>query len=416
VALQSIQSVRNAPKDSVSSPRRLRIAYVTMRDANDRRSWSGTLYNMAQALQRHCGDVLHVNPLEPRSLKVKKLISRFARRLTARNYLYTNTTSVAKETSRMAEERLSRLEYDVIFAPVGSGLTAQLQTSAPIVYLSDTTVRLMFGYNWEFSRLFPSNARMADELERQAVEKASQLVYPSSWAAASARDDYNADPSKINVVPFGANLDSAPTREVALRVSDGDRCQLLFVGVDWKYKGGEIAFEALLELERSGVAADLTIVGCTPPPSVRHPHLRVFPFLNKNNESERAQLNRLYSEADFFILPTRAECFGIAMCEASAFGIPVLSTKTGGVPGVVREGVNGFLFSLDARGDRYAARIRELCSNPTNYQKLRHSSREEFEARLNWDAWGAQMNAILQTAVNASRDPQPSEREHSVRR
>ena len=52
--------------------RRLRIALVSTRDSNDRRSWSGTLYNMGQALERHCGNVLRIGPLEPRSLKIGK--------------------------------------------------------------------------------------------------------------------------------------------------------------------------------------------------------------------------------------------------------------------------------------------------------------------------------------------------------
>ena len=62
--------------------RRLRIALVSTRDSNDRRSWSGTLYNMGQALERHCGNVLRIGPLEPRSLKIGKLISSAVRRFT----------------------------------------------------------------------------------------------------------------------------------------------------------------------------------------------------------------------------------------------------------------------------------------------------------------------------------------------
>ena len=69
----------------------------------------------------------------------------------------------------------------------------------------------------------------------------------------------------------------------------------------------------------------------------------------------------------------------------------------------MREGVNGFLFPLEARGDQYAAKIREVFSNPSIYQSLRASSREQFETRLNWDAWGKSMNEILWAAVEGSR-------------
>jgi glycosyltransferase involved in cell wall biosynthesis len=398
----------DAPRDEPRVRRRLRIAYVTVRDSSDRRSWSGTLYNMGQALERHCGDVFRIGPFQPPSMKIGKLVSYGVRVLTGRTYLYTHTLSLSKKMGRMAEKKMSRQSYDVIFAPAGSGIVAHLRTSVPVVYLSDTTFRLMLNYNSEFSGMLPSQARIADEIEQAATAKASQLVYPSPWAARSAREDYSADQCKINIVPFGANIDAPPSREEALRPRDGIRCRLLFVGVNWQQKGGEIAFETLLELERLGIPANLTIVGCTPPSQIRHPNLRVFPFLNKNDEGERAQLNSLYSEADFFILPTRAECFSIALCEANAFGIPVLSTRTGGLPDLVREGVNGFLFPLEARGDQYAARVRDAYSDLDHYQSLRVSSREQFETRLNWDAWGKRMSDILWNAVAPPNSNQPA--------
>jgi glycosyltransferase involved in cell wall biosynthesis len=401
------------PAQSADGPRmtagncqgRLRIAYVTMDDPNDRRSWSGTRYYMAQALDKHCGDVRRIGPLQPFSVKTGKWVRRGVRLLTGKRYMHMYTTFFSKALGGMAEKSLSDEACDVIVAPAGSGILANLRTRLPIVYLSDTTFRLMLNYNTDFSNVLQSHVRMADGIERLAIEKASQLIYPSTWAAQSAIRDYGADPSKVNIIPFGANLDSAPSREEALRSRERDRCRLLFVGVNWEQKGGEIAFEALLELERLGIPAELTVVGCRPPRKIGHPHFRVFPFLNKNDVREREQLIGLYRDATFFILPTRAECFGIALCEANAYGIPVLSTRTGGVPEIVRDGINGFLFPLEARGGQYAARISEIYGNAAVYQGLRASSREQFESRLNWDVWGNRARDVLWAAVESLRGP-----------
>jgi len=383
--------------------RRLRIAYLTMRDPDDRRSWSGTLYSMAQAMEKHCGEVFRVGPLLPTSLKAGEAISHVVRLLTGRTYLYTHTVSLSKKLGAMAEKKMSGVQCDVIFAAAASAVVAHLHTDLPIVYLSDTTLKLMVNYNAEFSNVLSPHLRMADELERQSIAKSSRLVYPSSWAADSAVRDYGADRSRVSVVPFGANLEHPPSREEALRASGQGRCGLLFVGVYWGAKGGDIALDTLMELERLGIPSELTVVGCHPPARIGHPHLRVFPFLDKNIPDQRAQLDRLYSEAAFFILPTRAECFGIASCEANAYGLPVVTTATGGVPEVIRDGVNGFLLPLAARGDQYAARIRDIYDNPEAYQALRASSREQFETRLNWDAWGERVNEILQAAATENR-------------
>jgi glycosyltransferase involved in cell wall biosynthesis len=394
--------------------RRLRIAFLSARDPRDRRSWSGTLFSMAQALEKYCGDVLRVGPLQPLSFGVGKAIHKAVRTLTGSTYLYTHTASLSNRIGRMAGRKLAGIECDVIFAPAGSGVLAYLETHAPIVYLSDATFRLMVDYYADFTRVIPSHLRMAEELERLSIQKASQLVYPSMWAAQSAVKDYGADPSKVNVVPFGANMENPPSREDAIRRSKKDLCRLLFVGVEWGRKGGDIAIETLLELERLGIRAQLTVVGCQPEKPVEHPGLKFIPFLSKNDPEDRRRLDSLYKEADFFLLPTRAECFSIALCEANAYGLPILSSQTGGLGELVIDGVNGFLFPLEARGDQYAARIREVLSNAENYQRLRVSSRDQFETRLNWDAWGKRMNTILRNAVAPHDFQRSSDKQHVI--
>jgi glycosyltransferase involved in cell wall biosynthesis len=394
--------------------KRLRIAFLSARDPRDRRSWSGTLFSMAQALEKHCGDVFRIGPLQPFSLRVGKAIYKSARILTNSTYLYTHTTSLSKKVGGMAGKRLAEIECDVVFAPAGSVVLAHLETRVPIVYLSDATFHLMVDYYADFTRVFRSHLRMADELERESIQKASQLVYPSMWAAQSAMKDYGADPSRVNVVPFGANMENPPTREDALRRSKQDVCRLLFVGVEWGRKGGDIAVETLVELERLGLKAELTIVGCQPDKALKHPNVKFIPFLSKNDPQDRMRLDGLYKNSDFFLLPTRAECFSIALCEANAYGLPVLSTETGGLRELVHNGVNGFLFPLAARGDQYAARIRDTFNKAADYQSLRASSRDQFETRLNWDAWGKRMNTILWNAASSRDSQQASDKGHPI--
>jgi glycosyltransferase involved in cell wall biosynthesis len=354
---------------------------------------------MARALEKHCGEVVNIGPLLPRFPKVGRVVNRGIRYLTGRTYLHTHTAALSRKIGRMASEKLANVNCDVIFAAAASTALAHLTTNLPIVYLSDATMRLMVDYYPEFSALLPRSLREADEIERLAIEKSSHFVYPSSWAGRSAKKDYGADGSRIHVVPFGANIDEAPAREEIFKPVNRDICRLLFVGVEWERKGGDVALETLHELHRLGLPAELTVVGCRPPAGAHARGLNVIPFINKNNPEGRAQLERLFMTSDFFLLPTRAECFSIALCEASAYGLPVLSTQTGGLPELIREGQNGFSFPLEARGDKYAAKIFDAYRNAEAYQALRISSREEYEKRLNWDAWGKQICEILEAAT-----------------
>src|SRR5260370_21070462 len=88
------------------------------------------------------------------------------------------------------------------------------------------------------------------------------------------------------------------------------------------------------------------------------------------------------------ILPASNDFVPMVFSEASAFGLPVITTNTGGVPGIITEGENGFMLPLSARGPEYADLIAGIYRDDQRYAELVASTRAAFEKRLNWDAWG----------------------------
>ena len=96
----------------------------------------------------------------------------------------------------------------------------------------------------------------------------------------------------------------------------------------------------------------------------------MIPFIGKATAEDRQRLNELYARSHFFIMPTRAEAFGIVFAEASTFGVPCLGTAVGGLPSVIKDGVNGQLFPLDANGEDYADWILHTMADPVRYRTL----------------------------------------------
>jgi glycosyltransferase involved in cell wall biosynthesis len=378
--------------------RRPRIGVLTSQDARDPNPVSGTPYHMARALARHAGDVTYLGPVRSVVHTAGRIRNRISGALLNRQYDFVHSRLLAREYAWRFGRRLHGV--DVIFAPFASTEIARLDTDTPIVYASDTTFALMCGYYPGFTGLAPRNARDGDEIERAALSRASIFTAPSNWAAESARRDYGVPPDRIRIVPYGANLEPPPAAQVSTArqaVLADDRCRLLFIGVDWERKGGRIAYDALRALHRAGVDAELEIVGCTPPPELDRSHLRVFPRLDKRNAADRAQLHHLLLHAGFHLFPTRSECFGIAICEASAHGTPSLASDTGGVSAALIDGVNGELLPADADGEAFAARILALRADSARYEGLMRSSRESYEQRLNWDHWG---RCLAETIAN----------------
>lgn len=325
----------------------------------------------------------------------ERVFDRTSRLLLRRGYDYSHSTRTAKKCARFFGQKLRERPADFIFAPVAATEVAYLDCGIPIVYSSDATLETVLDYYPNYSHLFGFSIREAHSIEKLAIRKASLLLFPSQFAAESAVRDCQADESKVHVIPFGANLEEVPSPQDAIRDRRSSKCRLLFVGVDWTRKGGDIALEALACLRAMGVAAELTICGCSPPTEVHAGGVQVIPFLDKKDPAQRRKLADLYLTSDIFFLPTRAELYGIVFCEANAFGLPVITTDTGGVGGAVVNGQNGFMLPISARGPEYANLICEVWLDAKRYSELARSSRKAFDDRLNWDSWAVAVRKLL---------------------
>jgi glycosyltransferase involved in cell wall biosynthesis len=383
--------------------KRIKIAFLTPGDPLDRRSWSGINHYMAKALQKHCGDVYHLGPVRSRLDILGRLFNTASRLILKRRYNDTHSIFLSKEYGRIVGRRIARESFDLIFAPSASSVLAFVNTDVPVVYLSGTTFRLLNEYYPYFCNLLPTSVRQGNIIEGLAIKKASLLLYASSWAAQSAIDDYGADRAKTHVIPFGANFEEVYPREEVLKKKRTDQCRLLFLGVEWQRKGGDIAFETLLKLEELGINAHLTVCGCKPPNGLSHTRLTVIPFLDKNDDRQRRELADLLFTSDFLLLPTRSECFGIVFCEANAFGLPVITTDTGGVAGAIEHMKNGLILPLSAGGSEYAQVIRQLYQDEERYCEMVKASRAAFEERLNWDTWGIEVRRLIGEMLEGKR-------------
>lgn len=406
------EQLQNAVREPLRNRngRPLRIGMLHREDTTVRRTWSGIMFYMAAALETHVGEVIHLGPDNSRATDFvqdqRYRLNRLWRRLTGNRLLAEHNRALSWQLGRFFRKRLRGLPCDVIFAPAASIEIAGLKTSLPIVYFSDITWDLAVDYYPQFQSLSSMGRVEGERIEARAIRRAGAVVYPSQWAAGNARRHYGASPESTFVVPFGANLAEVPARKKALDRSLVSPIRLLLVGVDWARKGGSIAFDCLTSLLKMGIDARLTVCGCVPPPGYTHPDLEVIPFLDKDLPEHRARLSQLYLDSHFFVFPTRAEAAGIVVCEASAHGLPALVADTGGTGSVIRDGVNGFLMPFEADGAAYAAKIAETVRNPDLYRSLVASSRDEYEARLNWDAWGRDMRAVFGSILARQSRPQ----------
>jgi N-acetyl-alpha-D-glucosaminyl L-malate synthase BshA len=94
-------------------------------------------------------------------------------------------------------------------------------------------------------------------------------------------------------------------------------------------------------------------------------------FLGKQQSVEE-----LLAISDLFLLPSGSESFGLAALEAMACGVPVISSDTGGLPEVNREGFSGFLCPV---GDtaQMAEKALQILSTPESLKQFSKQAMEQ---------------------------------------
>lgn len=379
----------------------LKIALVSAADPKDRRTWSGSTFFMGSALERHVGRVDYIGPIPIPGQNFKIKLARLTHRVFGKRTYPFRTLSAARYFAKEISRRLSGRLYDLIFAPAASVEIAYLETDIPIVYVSDATFTLMREVYPIFSSMPPAAVEAEQFFERTALGRARLVLFPSLWAARSAIDDYGTTKEKVRVIPFGANLDREPDRQAVVKKKISDTVKILFLAKEWERKGGAIALDTLKSLKDMGIDAKLTVCGVTPPAGIAHPEMTVFPYLDKNIARDRKQFEHILSESHLLLLPTRTECYGIVFCEANAYGLPVFSTRVGGIPTIVEDGKNGYLLSTEASGKDFADTIAKAIRGPDRYSELNYGARERYEKVLNWDAWAHTAGGAIRDMLKA---------------
>ncbi len=110
------------------------------------------------------------------------------------------------------------------------------------------------------------------------------------------------------------------------------------------------------------------------------------------------ELGSAFASADAFIFPSRTETLGLVLLEAMAAGCPVVAARSGGIPDIVTDGVNGYLFepTADVQG-ALAATVR-LLEQKQQRDTIRQNARQEAES-WGWAAATKQLQDYYQKVI-----------------
>jgi len=375
----------------------MKISYVTTYNVSDVNRWSGTGFNIAKMLGNSGFDIEYIGKLKTNNYLKAKVKQNIYRKILRKNFDTIREPYIAKGYAEQVIKRISK-DTDVIFSP-GTVPVALLDTNKPKVIYTDATFAGMINFYESFSNFCNQTVKQGNYLEQKALESAEFVIFSSEWAKQTAIDNYNIDASKIKVVPFGSNFHSNFTSDEIKRLIQNrsqKECHLLFLGVDWKRKGGDIALKVTEMLNAHGLKTTLHVAGIKKLPIKHIPNCVVnYGFISKKEKKGIELLENLMTKSHFLILPTIADCTPIVYSEANSFGLPCITTNVGGIPTIIKSGVNGQIFSLNENAQKYAEYINDIFHERSRYINLCCSAYNEYGTRLNWDTTGNEITKLL---------------------
>lgn len=244
-------------------------------------------------------------------------------------------------------------------------VAAEVRTSRPVIALVHHPLALESG-------LTASEAEGLRDSERAALATSSGVVVTSKTTAQVLAADYGVAADRIVVAHPGND------RVVAARTGCDGVVRLLSVGSIVPRKGFDILIAALATLK--DLPWQLTIAG----DRTRDPDAvaRLDADIATHGLGDRVamlgavsdeRLAKLYREADLFVLASRFEGYGMALAEAIAYEVPVVSTTGGAIPEAVPPGA-GILVPPGAV-PALAQALRGVLADPAERSRLAAAAR-----------------------------------------
>lgn len=179
---------------------------------------------------------------------------------------------------------------------------------------------------------------------RHAAKHARELICNSSYTASELARYTD---KSIEIIPFGCTV----TPRLSEKNLDKPIKDILFVGRLIARKGVDVLLRALPEIHEQ-LPVRLHIVGDG---NLKEEwmelaeQLGLGPAVRFHGFVSNAELERLYAEADVFVLPAivddrgDTEGLGVVLVEALSFGTPVVASRVGGIPDVIIDQCTGLL-------------------------------------------------------------------------
>lgn len=217
-----------------------------------------------------------------------------------------------------------------------------------------------------FSKALLKYARRAFSYEKRTYESMQKILVMSEYWRKSFIENFDVPSNKVVNVGFGVNIDIPQSF-----TKKSNTKNIVFVGVDFVRKGGDILVKAFNEVITNPSHRDacLHIVGPKVIPEILtlskySKNIHFHGYLSRENPSDKIKLENVLLSGNLFVLPSLYEPFGNAGLEAMLYGMPVVAPNNWSFPDFIIPDKTGTLLENSVSAEELVHVITRYLDSP----------------------------------------------------
>lgn len=311
------------------------LYYVVNWENDKQKAWSGTKYGLYKALSK----LYRLNTLEltnPSSSIVIKIIKYFfchKNDFGIKEILYNRNKivkSLKKEKSTFFQFSEIILDTDLFSTYIYQDLSVSY---VKYLYEKEKDIFEYSGFLNNSKKAIYSRFNM-----QESYYKNCKVIFTmGKWLEKYLVEDCGFPKNKIYHVGGGINVDKN-----LINPQNKAGNKILFVGRDFKRKGGHLVYEAFRSLKKNIPNLELYVAGPNNDP-IESP-INGYHYLGDCTHKE---LSDLYNRCDIFCMPSYFEAYGLVFIEALTYGLPCIGRNCYEMPYFIKDNETGFLLKHD---------------------------------------------------------------------
>ncbi len=360
-----------------------KLNYLVNWGKNKETAWSGTNYSLYKALCNHY-DVKDINLKGNRwiiaflhkVLQIEVMSIEYYRRLLLRKRLQ-EISGNTFQFSEVLNDSINRKTY--LYLDNSVSYVNYLRKQKPEIFA-------VSAFQKTNSKIFEKRESVQDEYMRTCSGVFTMGHWLRDWLV---QQGLPAD--HIYPVGGGTNVDTK-----LISPQEKNHNKILFVGKDFKRKGGFITYEAFKLLRERGKNVELFIIGPKKNP-IKDP-IEGYHFIGQIPFSEEA---KYYNMCDIFCMPSYFEAYGLVFVEALIFGLPCIGRNCYEMPYFIQDGnspehvndATGLLLDEDNPQELASLMLRLL--NEDSFTRNVISRRQQYIHDFSWDTVAERIAQVI---------------------